>query len=157
MIDFGQETVMYHPKLNHSRYAKLANSRIPLIPYRYATCQIVLTSNQPARGVQSTDTVERGLLPSIPQALLRADRPAHRSFPYYTSCLTPSTQMDSFKRVFSRLPDGVSCILNQDSMANPVPESRNMGKLTDGLDQYLPRTQILLSRAAKPMPRLGRC
>jgi hypothetical protein len=32
MKDFGQETVMYHSKLNHSRYATLANSRMPPNP-----------------------------------------------------------------------------------------------------------------------------
>ena len=120
MKDFGQETVMYHLKLNHSRYARLANSRIPPNPVWLRNMPACFSPKFNPREAYNLSKQLRVLYSSFPfrRALLHADRPAHRSFPYYTSCLTPSIQTDSFKRVFSRLASGIPRVFNQDRIAN---------------------------------------
>lgn len=121
---------MYHSKLNHSRYARLANSRIPPNPVwlrNMPDCFNPEFNPRKAYNLSKRLSVVYSPFP-FRRALLHADRPAYRSFPYYTSCLTPSTQTDSFKRVFSRLTNGIQRVLNQDRIANPCsPEVEGWG------------------------------
>ena len=91
-------SVTYHPRLNHSRYAMVANSRMPPDLYHYATWQVVLTPE--STGARTyTLPIQLSVVYSPFPLRGRCCVPIGQhscQFPHYTSCLTPPAQTDSF-------------------------------------------------------------